>query len=218
MTNGRKAILMAELGRQIRDQRVLDAMARVPREAFLSDEMKPFAYEDAALPTIAGQTISQPLMVALMTEALMLSGEERVLEVGTGSGYQAAVLSQLARHIVTVERVSALVETAKGRMAALGYSNVIVRQAVEDQLGWPADAPYDAIVVTAAAPRVPPSLLAQLADGGRLVVPVGSRDEQALLQVVKGKDGTVSSRHITYCRFVLLLGMDGWPVEAGAGA
>ena len=125
---------------------------------------------------------------------------------------------QLGRHVVTVERVLALAETARGRMAALGYPNVIVRQAVEDQLGWPEDAPYDAIVVTAAAPGVPPSLLAQLRDGGRLVIPGGSRDEQALLQVVKGKDGTVSSRHITYCRFVPLLGVDGWPVEAGAGA
>lgn len=208
-TKDRKAALMAELAREVRDQRVLDAIARVSREAFVAEAMKPFAYHDSALPISYGQTISQPLIVAIMTEALVLSGDESVLEIGTGSGYQAAILSQLARTVVTVERVPELTETAKGRLAALGYTNVTVHQALENQLGWPQDAPYDAIIVTAAAPSVPQGLLDQLREGGRLVVPVGPRSEQELLQVVK-TNGKVQARHITFCRFVPLLGADGW--------
>lgn len=212
-TKDRKAALMAELGREVRDQRVLDAIAHVPREAFVSDEMKPFAYEDAALPIGYGQTISQPLIVAIMTEALVLSGDENVLEVGTGSGYQAAVLAQLADTVVTVERVPELMETAKGRLAALGYTNVAVHQALEDQLGWPEGASYDAIIVTAAAPSAPQSLLDQMREGGRLVIPAGPRSEQELLQIVK-TGGKVQARHVTFCRFVPLLGVGGWS-EAG---
>jgi protein-L-isoaspartate(D-aspartate) O-methyltransferase len=201
--------LLRELARDVSDARVLDAMRRVPREAFVPENLRFAAYENQPLPIGHDQTISQPLMVALMTQALLLTGEEQVLEVGTGSGYQAAVLSLLARYVVTVERVAALAEAAEERLTRLGYANVEVH-AVEDVLGWPDGAPYDGIIVTAAAPEVPLALLNQLAMGGRLVIPVGGRELQELVRIVKTPQG--AQRHnLGSCRFVPLLGSAAWP-------
>jgi protein-L-isoaspartate(D-aspartate) O-methyltransferase len=204
-----RAALLAELAHDIVDQRVLDAMGRVRREEFLPAEAAPAAYQNRPLPIGHGQTISQPLMVGLMTQALMLTGDERVLEVGTGSGYQAALISLLAAHVVSVERVPELAASAAERLERLGYSNVEVH-AVTDVLGWPEGAPYDAIIVTAASPDVPRPLLDQLAMNGRLVLPVGSRDIQELVRIVKTSEG--ARRHnLGSCRFVPLLGRGAWP-------
>lgn len=201
--------LIRELSADITDKRVLDAMRRVPREAFVPEDLRYAAYENRPQPIGHDQTISQPLMVALMTQALLLTGEENVLEVGTGSGYQAAVLSLLARYVVTVERVVPLAEAAEQKLERLGYANVEVHS-VTDELGWPQGAPYDAILVTAAAPEVPLPLLNQLAMGGRLVIPVGSRDLQELVRIVKTPQG--AQRHnLGPCRFVPLLGAAAWP-------
>jgi protein-L-isoaspartate(D-aspartate) O-methyltransferase len=201
--------LIRELSDEITDARVLDAMRRVPREAFVPEDLRFAAYENRPQPIGHEQTISQPLMVALMTQALQLEGDERVLEVGTGSGYQAAILSLLARHVVSVERVAELARSAEERLRRLGYANVEVHEAGE-QLGWPDGGPYDAIIVTAAAPEVPLSLLNQLAMGGRLVIPVGSRDLQELVRITKTPRG--AQRHnLGPCRFVPLLGAAAWP-------
>ena len=171
--------------------------------------MRGFAYENRPLPIGYGQTISQPLMVALMTEALLLVGSERVLEIGTGSGYQAAVLSLLAAHVVSVERIAPLAQRAASTLADLGYVNVEVHVA-RDGLGWPEAGPYDGIIVTAASPEIPPELLEQLAMGGRLVIPVGSRDMQELVRIVRTPEGAL--RHnLGPCRFVPLLGKNAWP-------
>jgi protein-L-isoaspartate(D-aspartate) O-methyltransferase len=205
----RRASMLEELARDITDERVLDAMSRVPREEFVGADAAPVAYQNRPLPIGHGQTISQPLMVALMTQALMLTGDETVLEVGTGSGYQAAVISLLAAHVVSVERVPELAASAAERLGRLGYSNVEVH-AVTDELGWPDGAPYDAIIVTAASPDVPRPLLDQLAMSGRLVLPVGSRDIQELVRIVKTPAG--AQRHnLGSCRFVPLLGRGAWP-------
>jgi protein-L-isoaspartate(D-aspartate) O-methyltransferase len=206
--------LVASLRRTIRDERVLDAFANVARERFVPRELQEQAYEDRALPIGEGQTISQPLMVALMLEALELQGDEKVLEVGTGSGYQAALLSLLAREVVTVERVPALTEGAKRRLADLGYGNVKVRQAGEE-LGWEAEAPYDAIIVAAGAPGPPQSLIDQLAMNGRMVVPAGKRAYQELVRVTKSDIG-VTLQRLGECRFVPLISAhEGWPeIEA----
>ncbi len=200
--------LVRSLRFEVQDERVLAAMARVPREHFLPLELRPYAYEDRPLPIGYGQTISQPLRVAIMTAALALAGEETVLEVGTGSGYQAAVLSHLARRVVTVERVPELAEAAHQRLIELGYCNVAVHR-TGAVLGWPPDAPYDGIIVTAGAPRVPRALLNQLAMGGRLVIPVGDRRLQQLLQVTKTEKGQ-TVRKLGDCRFVPLIGRGAW--------
>jgi len=205
--------LLAELAATVRDQRVLAAMARVPRERFVPPELLPYAYENRPLPIGFGQTISQPLIVAIMTEALALTGSEKVLEVGTGSGYQAAVLAELAREVVTVERIPELAQRAAQVLAELGYSNVRV-QVSGAELGWPQEGHYDAIIVTASAPRLPRSLLAQLAEGGRMVIPVGGRDLQELLLVEKGRQGT-RQRSLGPCGFVPLIGPEAWPAERG---
>lgn len=203
--------LLEKLSREIDDRRVLDAMAKVRRELFVPFASRHYAYEDRPLPIGEGQTISQPFIVALMTQALELSGTEKVLELGTGCGYQAAILAELARHVVTVERVATLVRESRRRLRALGYANVEVHKA-KNKLGWPEKAPYDAIMVTAAAPKVPQELLEQLCVGGRMVIPVGSRWEQTLLKVRKlKKDIDVSS--LTLCRFVPLIGEDAWVEE-----
>jgi protein-L-isoaspartate(D-aspartate) O-methyltransferase len=195
---------------EIQDERVLAAFAKVPRERFVEPELQPYAYDDRALPIAHGQTISQPLMVAIMTQALKLTGDEKVLEIGTGSGYQAAILSLLAREVLTVERIPELTETARARLLALGYHNVRVEQAHE-ALGWPEGAPYDAIIVTAGAPSVPQSLVDQLAEGGRLVAPVGDRRLQQLVRVTKAPHGVTLER-LGECRFVPLIGgKEGWP-------
>jgi protein-L-isoaspartate(D-aspartate) O-methyltransferase len=192
----------------IDNEQVLKAMLRVPRELFIPPEEKHLAYEDRPLPIGSGQTISQPYIVALMTEALELTGREKVLEVGTGSGYQTAVLAELSHSVITVERIPELAHTARDRLNALGYKNIIV-QIAEPDIGWQAGAPYDAIIVTAAAPFIPEKLLAQLAVGGRMVIPVGSRYEQDLYKVIKHKDKN-EIHNLGGCRFVSLVGEDAW--------
>ncbi len=208
-----RAALLAELAVEIADSRVMDALGQVPRERFVPEDERQFAYENRPLPIGHGQTISQPLIVAMMTEALLLTGTEKVLEVGTGSGYQAALLSKLAAHVVTVERVAPLAERAVAVLAELGCTNVEVHVAGA-ALGWPEGAPYDGIIVTAAAPEVPLELLVQLAPGGRLVIPVGSRDLQELVRIIKAREGAI--RHnLGPCRFVPLVGKSAWPEGSG---
>jgi protein-L-isoaspartate(D-aspartate) O-methyltransferase len=189
--------------------RVLEAMLSVPRHEFVPPEQQRTAYDDTPLAIGAGQTISQPFMVAAMAEALELSGNERVLEVGTGSGYQAAVLSLLAREVFTIETHASLADEARGRLTRLGYANVRVATG-DGTLGWPDAVPFEAIVVTAAAPGVPPPLVEQLAEGGRLVIPVGPAEHQELRRV--RMSGGIPSQETLYdCRFVPLVGKYGWP-------
>ena len=194
--------------RGISDERVLRAMGRVPRELFVPEELREHAYEDGALPIGHGQTISQPYIVATICSLLGLEGRERVLDVGTGSGYQAAVLDELAAEVVTIERVPELAETARRALVEAGYGDVDVR-AGDGSLGVPDRAPFDAIAVAAAAPSIPPALYSQLADGGRLVVPRGSRSGQVLVLVVRTPNGP-QERASVACRFVPLLGEEGF--------
>jgi len=208
-----RARLVEHLRTEIKDERVLAAMARVPREHFVPLEEKHFAYEDRPLPIGLDQTISQPFIVALMTQALKLTGKEKVLEIGTGSGYQAAILAELARLVITVERLPTLIETAKKALDSLGYTNVIVHLAKET-LGWPKEAPYDAIIATAGAPRVPPDLLAQLAIGGRMIIPVGSLYVQELYKITRQKKRN-KIQDLGGCRFVSLIGKGAWEKEEG---
>jgi protein-L-isoaspartate(D-aspartate) O-methyltransferase len=200
--------LMHQLSQEIRDKRVLDAMSRVPRELFVPPSSQHAAYENIPLPIDMGQTISQPYIVALMTEAMELTGKEKVLEVGTGSGYQTAILCELANRVVTVERHQRLLDRAKDVLTMLAYTNVEFHL-TEKTLGWPQGAPYDAIIVTAGAPKAPQVLLDQLALDGRLVIPVGSRFEQDLMQVIKRKEGAVTT-NLGACRFVPLIGEGAW--------
>ena len=204
-----KRELMSRLRGEITDARVLDAMERVPREAFVPRRYRHAAYEDSALPLSEGQTISQPFMVATMMEALGPRRSDRVLEVGTGSGYQAAILAELVREVLTVERIKSLADTARDRLKSLGYENVTVRVA-EERIGWESEAPYDGIVVAAAAPKLIRGLVDQLTDGGRLVIPVGGRRQQNLMKVVRS-DTTYSVTTLAACRFVPLIGRDAWP-------
>ncbi len=194
--------------RGIADERVLAAMERVPRELFVPGGVRRDAYADAALPIGHGQTISQPFMVATICSLLELDGDERVLDVGTGSGYQAAVLTELAREVVTIERVPELAAAAREALVRAGYENVDVRVG-DGSVGVPDRAPYDAIAVAAAAPGVPPALYDELVTGGRLVVPRGSRRSQQLVQVVKTESGP-SERRSVPCRFVPLVGDEGF--------
>jgi protein-L-isoaspartate(D-aspartate) O-methyltransferase len=196
------------LRENISDQRVVDAMAAVPRERFVPADLRSSAYEDRPLPIGEGQTISQPLIVAMMIEALLLRREDRVLEVGTGSGYQAAVLSHLAREVVTVERIDALLQRAIVVLGETGCANVHAYLAT-DVLGRVDDAPYDAIIVAAGAPHVPRALVDQLADGGRLVLPVGSLRAQELVRVTKTPHGVQLAR-LGPCAFVPLISRDAW--------
>jgi protein-L-isoaspartate(D-aspartate) O-methyltransferase len=195
-------------GRDVADERVLAAMRRVPRELFVPPEARAQAYDDAALGIGHGQTISQPYMVARICEALDLRGAERVLDVGTGSGYQAAVLAELAADVYTIERIAALAEQARANLAAAGYERVEVHVG-DGTLGLPEHAPYDAIAVAAAAPEPPPSLYEQLRPNGRLVVPVGRRWGQELLVVVRSPEGPAVLRSVP-CRFVPLVGREGF--------
>jgi protein-L-isoaspartate(D-aspartate) O-methyltransferase len=184
-------------------------MDHVPRELFVPPASRYLAYEDIPLPIEMEQTISQPFIVALMTEALELKGTERVLEVGTGSGYQAAILAELAYWVISVERHPALVQAAEQILNQLGYKNVEIHLA-EETLGWRAAAPYDGIIVTAGAPRVPPQeLLDQLAERGRMVIPVGSRYEQQLLKITK-QGGRTTTQDLGGCRFVPLIAKVAW--------
>lgn len=193
--------------RGIRDERVLNAMRTVPRHLFVPPEYESRAYSDEPLPIGEGQTISQPFMVAAMAEALSLDGHERVLEIGGGSGYQAAVLSQLALEVIAIETRPALAAAAADRIDRLGYRNVSLKIG-DGSTGWPSGAPYAAILVTAAAPCVPQPLLEQLVEGGRLVIPVGQDEHQELLRLAKNK-GRITRQSLYACRFVPLVGRYG---------
>jgi protein-L-isoaspartate(D-aspartate) O-methyltransferase len=196
----------------VRDEAVLSAMAGVPRHLFVPDSYRHRAYEaDASVNIGEGQTISQPRIVARMSEAARITSGDRVLEVGTGSGYQAAVLARLAQFVFTVERIPSLARTAKRRLDSLGVENVSVK-VMDGTLGWRAQAPYAAILVTAAAPEVPEPLVAQLADGGRLVVPVGSRETQVLTVVERRGERRTATQLVGAC-FVPLIGRHGWEME-----
>lgn len=192
----------------IADPRVLAALGKIPRHLFVLPEHLPWAYDDRPLPIGFGQTISQPYIVALSTEALALSPEDKVLEVGTGSGYQTAVLAELAKEVFTVERIPELSWEAQERLRRLGYKNVHFRVG-DGTKGWPEEAPFPAILVTAAAPRVPPSLLEQLSEGGRLVIPVGGRFQQDLW-LVRKRRGKPVYEHLCPVSFVPLIGEEGW--------
>ena len=200
-------------GRGVRSRLVLDAMRAVPREAFLPENLREFAYEDSPLPIEQDQTISQPYIVAMMIEALALEGGEKVLEIGTGSGYAAAVLAQIAGSVYTVERIGQLAEKSASKLAELGYSNVHVLHA-DGTRGWPDHAPYDAIVVAAGGREVPESLKAQLKIGGRLVIPVGiDRRDQELVRVIRVSEHQYKTEDLADVRFVPLVGEEGWLPE-----
>ena len=205
--------LFSSLRRKIRSVPVVLAMERVPREEFVSVWERPRAYRDEPLSIGEGQTISQPHIVARITEALRLQRTDRVLELGAGSGYQAAVLAELVPdgNVVTVELVPSLAQQARETLVGLGYGNIVVEEST-GSLGCPRLGPYDAIVVSAAAPTLPPTLLSQLALGGRLVVPVGSRDQQELVCALRTGEG-ISLRMLGPCRFVPLIGHDAFPAS-----
>ena len=194
--------------RGIRDGRVLAAMAKVPRETFIAPEFAREAYADGPIPIGAGQTVSQPYMVAAMVEALELQATDRVLEVGTGTGYEAAVLGELAAEVWTIERHRELADKAQHFLAELGYANVHVICG-DGSLGLPEHAPFDKVLVAAGAPHAPPSLIAQLAEGGRMAVPVGNRVEQQL-QIVRKTGGEMFTSSHVLCCFVPLIGNEGW--------
>jgi len=200
--------LLKYLDHEIADKRVVEAMRRVPRDAFVPPEQHQVAYDDRPLGIGFGQTISQPFIVALMVQALDLKQSEQVLELGTGSGYEAAILAELAQKVVTVEHIPDLAESAKQVLDKLGYSNIEIHVAGKT-LGWPEGAPYDAIIVSAGAPSVPKVLLEQLAWGGRLVIPAGSRWQQDLLKVTKLKKGN-RIENLGGCYFVPLIGEGAW--------
>jgi protein-L-isoaspartate(D-aspartate) O-methyltransferase len=199
--------------RGIRDENVLKAMGSLPRELFVPSEIEADAYRDDALPIAAGQTISQPYIVARMTELLAPRTGMRVLEVGTGSGYQAAVLATIGCNVISIERHPDLAETARARLVELGLDRRVRIEVGDGSLGWPAAAPFEGIVVTAAAPRVPLTLRSQLADRGRLVVPVGTPRSQDLVGVMRLGD-TFDERTFGGCVFVPLLGAEGFSIEA----
>jgi protein-L-isoaspartate(D-aspartate) O-methyltransferase len=194
--------------RGITDKRVLEAMNRLPRDRFVEEALVGEAYNDHPLPIGCRQTISQPYIVGLMTEALSLQGCERVLEIGTGSGYQTAVLACVAASIFTVERIPALLDKARAVLTSLGFANIAYK-AFDGTLGWIECAPFDAIIVTAAGPWIPQPLLGQLADGGRMVIPVGARDGQELVKIVR-TGGEYVRHRLGGCRFVNLVGVHGW--------
>ncbi len=196
------------LPRGIRDTTVLAAMRLVPRHLFVDAAVQHMAYDDMALPIGQGQTISQPYMVAVMTELLALSGRERVLEIGMGSGYQAAILAQLANEVFTIERIASLADEAAERLRQLSYSNVYVKIG-DGTLGWPEEAPFDRIIITAASPKIPAPIKEQLSENGIIVIPVGSRYSQQLLRITKTKSGLEEEYH-TPCVFVPLIGEHGW--------
>lgn len=201
--------------RDISDRRVLEAMAKVPRHLFVPPSYQSQAYEDRPLPIGNDQTISQPYMVAVMTQLLALQGEERVLEIGTGSGYQAAILAELARVVFTIERIPALIQKARKILQVLGYENIFFLTG-DGTKGWPEEAPFDGIIVTAGAPQIPETLKWQLAEGGRLVIPVGPRYTQMLFKVTRKADQFLEEE-LTGCVFVPLVGDFGWQEEGWTG-
>lgn len=199
------------LGRDIVDPGVLAAFGEVPREEFVDEDLQPYAYEDGPLSIGFGQTISQPYVVAMTAQALRLRGHERVLEIGTGSGYAAAILGALVREVHTIERIPELARIAAERITRLGYDNVSVHTG-DGTLGWPANAPYEAIAVSAGAPRPPPSLLHQLTLGGRIVIPHGDTSSQRLVRITRKSETEFVEEDLGDVRFVPLLGAEGWPV------
>lgn len=202
------------ISRGVRDPLVIDAMMRVPRHLFVEEALRSQAYGDFPLPIGEKQTISQPFMVAFMSEALCLKGQEKVLEIGTGSGYQAAVLSQLASRVYSVERLSGLARRARRILDQVGCRNVNIRL-TDGTLGWEDEAPFDGIIVTAGSPEIPHHYLEQLTIGGRLVIPVGSRGAQVLKRVVRNGLDSFSEEDLLDCRFVPLVGKFGWREEEG---
>lgn len=206
-----KRRLIDSLRKDIPDPKVIEAIERVPREAFVPLVSQHLTYEDIPLPICEGQTISQPYIVALMTHALELGKADKVLELGTGSGYQTAILAELAARIVSVERIKYLADTARTTLDSLGYKNLEIHLA-DKELGWREGAPYQAIIVTAGSPKLPKELLEQLDSGGRMVIPVGSASEQELMKVVKSNDG-YAIKTLGPCRFVPLVGKGAWPEE-----
>jgi protein-L-isoaspartate(D-aspartate) O-methyltransferase len=216
-TRQRERMVTQQIARRgIRDPKLTGAMQSVPREKFVPDDLAEFAYEDSPLPILENQTISQPYIVALMSEALELDGQERVLEIGTGSGYSAAVLAEIASEVYTIERHRTLCESARDRLEKLGYRNVQVRCG-DGTKGWPEEAPFDAITVTAGGPAVPESLREQLAVGGRLVIPIGAEGVQRLLLVRRSAEDRFDEEDLGPVRFVPLIGEEGW-TESGEGA
>ena len=203
-----KHSLIRSLDHEIADKRVVEAIGRVPREAFVRQELRAAAYEDRPLGIGFGQTISQPFIVALMIQALELRGGEKVLEVGTGSGYVAAILARLAAQVITVECIPQLAESSSLVLERLGYSNIETHVSA-GILGWPEKAPYEAIIVSAGAPSVPETLVDQLAWNGRLVIPAGSRSQQELLKVTKLRTGN-RVENLGGCYFVPLIGEGAW--------
>ncbi|MBI4847143.1 MAG: protein-L-isoaspartate(D-aspartate) O-methyltransferase [Nitrospirae bacterium] len=211
MAYEKERLLMVEAqlrARGIKDERVLSAMEEIPRHLFVSEDLKEMAYDDRPLPIGEDQTISQPYMVALMTELLRLKGDEKVLEIGTGSGYQTALLSRLASRVFSVERIAALALKAEKALDELHCGNVKISVS-DGTLGLPGEAPYDGIIVTAGAPEIPQAYIGQLKTGGRLVIPVGSRYSQVLQLVQKTSSGIIVTES-TGCVFVPLLGKEGW--------
>ncbi len=198
-------------GRGIEDEKVLAAMGQIPREIFVPQEYRESAYKDGPLPIGEGQTISQPYMVALMTQCLQLQGTEKVLEIGTGSGYQMAVLLAITPHVYSIERLPTLAQFAKANLKLLGYTDVHIKVG-DGSGGWPEEKPFDAIIVTAAAVTVPDILKEQLADGGRLVIPVGPRYSQDLFKITRRGTNFITEE-VTGCVFVPLIGRYGWHEE-----
>ncbi|QEM67745.1 protein-L-isoaspartate(D-aspartate) O-methyltransferase [Geobacter sp. FeAm09] len=203
------------IARGVDDRRVIDAMLKIPRHIFVQEAFAAQAYSDTPLPIGEKQTISQPFMVALMTQLLALTGREKVLEIGTGSGYQTAILATLADRVCTAERIRPLALRARKCLDSLGLFNVKLKinDTDDSPVGWEEEAPFDAIMVTAGAPDVPCVLTDQLAVGGRLVIPVGNESEQRLLRIVKEPDGTMVTESSVGCRFVPLIGRQGWQIE-----
>ena len=200
------------LARGVSDRRVIDAMLKIPRHIFVQEAFAAQAYSDTALPIGEKQTISQPYMVALMTEQLSLTGNEKVLEIGTGSGYQTAVLATLADRVFSVERIRPLALRARRCLDSLKLFNVMLRinECEGSPIGWDEEAPFDAIIVTAGAPDIPSVLTDQLAPGGRLVIPVGTESDQQLLRIIKNNEDELESFSSVGCRFVPLIGRQGW--------
>ena len=196
------------VSRGVKDERVLAAMRKVPRHEFLPEGIRGMSYQDSALPLGEGQTMSQPYMVALMSELLQLKGNERVLEIGTGSGYQAAVLAELCGKVYTVERIKMLADKARATFDRLGYQSIAIK-VYDGSYGWKDMSPFDAIIVTAGAPDVPAPLVDQMSEGGRMVIPVGDRYGQTLRKIVKTVNGPLTEQSVP-CVFVPLIGSHGW--------
>nr|WP_227738817.1 protein-L-isoaspartate(D-aspartate) O-methyltransferase [Waddlia chondrophila] len=212
MIQRQKMVKRQLLPRAIHDSATLDSMSKVPRHLFVPSESVSYAYEDSPLQIGCGQTISQPYIVALMAQSALLNSNAVVLEIGTGSGYGAAVLSHLCSSVYTIERVPELAKESRLRLQTLGYENVYVK--LDDgTLGWPEHAPYDAILVTASSPTFPQALIEQLKEGGRLIVPVGSRNAQNLIRLTKTGQEAFRKENLGSVRFVPLIGEQGWPLD-----